>query len=79
MPTLFELFGIRYFFYSNEHLPIHVHIENGDGKAKINVATLEVVENHGVKPKDMKKALEIIKLYNEEIIAKWEEYHGEDN
>ena len=28
MPTLFELFGMRFFFYSLEHLPIHVHVEN---------------------------------------------------
>ncbi len=34
MPTLFELFGMRFYFYSLEHLPIHVHIENGDGRAK---------------------------------------------
>ena len=26
MPTLFELFGMRFFFYSLEHLPIHVHV-----------------------------------------------------
>ncbi len=55
MPTLFELFGMRFYFYSLEHLPIHVHIENGDGRAKINVETLEVVENQGVKQRMLKK------------------------
>ncbi len=78
MPTLFELFGMRFYFYSLEHLPIHVHIENGDGRAKINVETLEVVENQGVKPKDIKKALQLAKIYQEEIITKWNQYHGED-
>ncbi len=79
MPTLFELFGMRFYFYSLEHLPIHVHIENGDGKAKINVETIEVVENQGIKPKDIKKALQLVKMYQEEIITKWNQYHGEDN
>ncbi len=78
MPTLFELFGMRFYFYSLEHLPIHVHIENGDGRAKINVETLEVVENQGVKPKDIKKALQLAKIYQEDIITKWNQYHGED-
>ncbi len=78
MPTLFELFGMRFYFYSLEHLPIHVHIENGDGRAKINVETLEVVENQGVKPKDIKKTLQLAKIYQEEIITKWNQYHGED-
>ncbi len=79
MPTLFELFGMRFYFYSSEHLPIHVHIKNGDGKAKINVESLEVVENQGIKPKDIKKALQLTKIYQEEIISKWNQYHGEDN
>ena len=53
MPTLFELLGIRFYFYSEEHLPIHVHIENGDGKAKVNVySKIELVSNNGIKPKD---------------------------
>ena len=55
MPTLFEIFGMRFFFYSLEHLPIHVHVENGDGRAKIDVKTLEIIENHGMKPRDLKK------------------------
>lgn len=51
MPTLFELFGIRFYFYSEEHLPIHVHIQNGDGRAKVNVyPEIEVVSSNGIKP-----------------------------
>ncbi len=79
MPTLFELFGMRFFFYSLEHMPIHVHIENGDGIAKINVETLEVIENIGIKPRDLRKATQLVKLYKKEIINKWNQYHGEDN
>lgn len=78
MPTLFELFGMRFFFYSLEHIPVHVHIENGDGRAKICVETLEVIENRGIKQKDIKRATQIVKLYHDEIINKWHQYHGED-
>ena len=78
MLTLFELFGMRFFFYSLEYLPIHVHVENGDGRAKINVKSLEIVENQGIKPKDLKKAVQIVRIYQEDIIEKWAEYHGED-
>ena len=69
---------MRFFFHSHEHLPIHVHVENGDGRAKINVKTLDIVENQGIKPKDLKKAVQIVKIYQEDIIEKWTEYHGED-
>lgn len=37
MPTLFILFGLRFYFYSDEHLPIHIHIKNADGQAKFNI------------------------------------------
>lgn len=37
MPTILDIFGLRFFFYANEHLPIHVHLENGDGIAKITL------------------------------------------
>ncbi|MDR2207094.1 MAG: DUF4160 domain-containing protein [Flavobacteriaceae bacterium] len=78
MPTLLNIFGLRFFFYSEEHLPIHVHIENADGKAKINlVPETEVVENKNIKPKDLKKAIAIIELYKDDFISAWKEYHGE--
>lgn len=78
MPTLFELFGIRFYFYSDEHLPIHVHIQNGDGRAKVNVyPEIELVSNNGIKPKDLKKALVIIETYQDDIVKAWRKYHGE--
>ena len=78
MPTLFTIFGLRFYFYSDEHLPIHVHIENADGKAKINVEPdIEIVSNNGIKPKDLKKALTIIEIYKDDIIQEWKEYHGD--
>ena len=78
MPTLFTIFGLRFYFYSDEHLPIHVHIENSDGKAKINVEPdIEIVSNNGIKPKDLKKALTIIEIYRDDIIQEWKEYHGD--
>ena len=34
MPTVLLAFGLRFYFYSGEHQPIHVHVENADGRAK---------------------------------------------
>ncbi len=77
MPTLFIIFGLRFYFYSDEHLPMHVHIENGDGKAKVSIEPeIEVLSNNGIKPKDIKKALTIIETYKDDIIEKWNEFHG---
>jgi hypothetical protein len=51
MPTLFIIFGLRFYFYSNEHLPIHVHFRNADGEAKFGVEMVRLVSNKGLKIK----------------------------
>lgn len=78
MPTILFLFGLRFFFYSEEHLPMHVHVKNGDGKAKIYLETAEVVNNTGIKPADLKKAVDAVKQYKKEMIKAWEEHFDED-
>ena len=77
MPTLFIIFGLRFHFYSNEHLPIHVHVRNADGEAKFEVENVKLVSNKGLKNKDISLAVAIIEENKEIIIAKWKEYHGE--
>jgi hypothetical protein len=77
MPTLLNIFGLRFYFYSDEHTPVHIHIENSDGRAKINLLpAIEVVENRNIKSKDIKKALAVIDLYKEEFISAWHKHHG---
>ena len=78
MPTILVIFGLRFYFFANEHLPIHVHLENADGLAKIALEPeIKLVENNGIKPKDIKRAMSIVEQYKEEFIEKWKEFHGE--
>ena len=77
MPTILYIFGLRFFFYSEEHLPIHIHVQNADGRAKINVLTYEIMDNKGIKPKDLRQSVEIVKQYKEDIIKAWNEYFDE--
>lgn len=67
-----------FFFYSDEHLPMHVHVKNGDGKAKINIETAEVIENSGIKPADLKKAVDAVKQYRADMIKAWKQYFDEE-
>lgn len=36
-----------------------------------------LVENNGIKPHDLKRAIEITRMYQDEFIKAWEDYHGE--
>lgn len=72
MPTLFTIFGIRFFFYSLDHEPIHVHISYGGKLAKIEVEPeIRLIYNHGVAPQIIKKALKTVENYKEDIIQEW--------
>lgn len=69
---------MRFFFFSLEHLPIHIHVRNADGTAKFNVEPkVELVEARGIKPRDLILAEALIEERKEEIISKWKRIHGE--
>lgn len=77
MPTVLLIFGLRFYFYADEHEPIHIHVENSDGRAKIDlVPEVCLVENRGIKPKEIRRALDLAIEYREESIQKWNEFHS---
>ena len=74
MPTLFIVFGLRFFFYSNEHSPIHIHVRNTDGEARFEVEEIKLISNKGLKNRDIKLAEALIEENRELIIQKWNEH-----
>lgn len=74
MPTLFRAFGLRFFFYSNEHKPIHIHVRNSDGEAKFNVEDMLWIKNMGLKNKDLKLAESLIEENKDLIINSWNNF-----
>lgn len=76
MPELFRMFGIRFYFYSREHEPIHVHVENADGEAKFEILPHGVIlkENYGLKPRDLKLAEAILEDNKELAISEWKQH-----
>lgn len=73
MPTLLQLNGFKFFFYSNEHEPKHIHIMKNDEFAKVNLQNLQVVHST-FKSKDLAFVLETIKAHRDEFERKWNEY-----
>ena len=76
MPTILEIFGLRFFFFASEHEPIHVHVQKGGGEAKINlVPSVELVSSNRMKKQDIKKALSVVENFRDEFIKEWESFH----
>jgi hypothetical protein len=75
VPTVFTKDGYRFFFYSNDHTPIHVHVRRGDGEAVFEVEGEVVLrESVGLKTKELSKAEDLASEHKELIIQKWHEY-----
>lgn len=75
MPKVFEKEGYRFFFYSNEHSPIHVHVRYGDGEAVFVVEEeVELRESHGLKVRELARAQDLAEEHQQLIIEKWHEH-----
>ena len=81
MPKIFEYLGLIFYFYSNEHEPIHVHVTLGDCETifELIMTNGELAEirrraKRGVdllSEKDAKTAEAFILKYEKNIIEKW--------
>lgn len=77
--------GVLFVAYSNDHLPPHVHGFSGETEAIIDLrldgtvalATRNAVRPANAKRSDVKKILNAAALHFEELVALWEEIHGE--
>jgi hypothetical protein len=77
MPTVFTKNGFRFFFYSNEHLPIHVHVRKGGGEAVFEVeGEIVLRESVGLKTKELKDAEDLALEHQQVIIQQWHEHIG---
>ncbi len=77
MPTVLIIKGYRFFFYVNDHSPVHIHIEKGDGTAKFNLEPVELIKSRRFKASEIaeirKLVIENIELFKD----KWDEYFND--
>ncbi len=80
MPKIYEYFGLVFFFYSNEHEPIHVHVKRGGNEIVFEIIMdngelygLNIREGSGssLSEKDIAMAREFVEKYWKNIVSKW--------
>ncbi len=74
MPTVIYINGMRFFFYSNDHLPKHIHIEKGESTAKFNVDFIELVKSYKFNASELKQIRNLVEENQELLIKKWDEF-----
>jgi len=77
MPNILEVNGYKFYLYTDDHLPIHVHIRKGGSEAKVVlVPETSIKDNYGFKSKELRQLLNITVEHHELLIEKWHEIHS---
>lgn len=84
MPKILEYFGIVFYFYSNEHLPIRVHVSYNDYESIFEIffidgrlKDVQIRKASGIEPlpqKQIKEAQKVIEVYAGEIVERWTDF-----
>lgn len=82
MPKIYEYFGFVFFFYTNEHLPVHVHIGKAEFESKCELVFIDgklelqwkkVKGKKELTGKDKLEAGVFIEKYHQNILNKWQQ------
>ena len=80
MPTVLRTAGFQIVIYTDDHLPMHVHVKYQGREALINLGNenenIFLRENRGLNRNQLRQALEIIETNQLFLIAKWREIYG---
>lgn len=74
MPTILRIYGYRFFFYSNEHLPKHIHVEKDNTTAKFTLEEIQLVSSRGFNASELKEIRKLGENNVELYKIKWDEY-----
>ncbi len=78
MPTVLRIDGYRFFFFSDEHLPVHIHIEKAESYMRIDLETMRVTDCYQISSKEIKRVLLLTQKHRKELLGAWHEYFGEN-
>ncbi|MEY2466955.1 MAG: hypothetical protein QOD03_1476 [Verrucomicrobiota bacterium] len=84
MPKLYEYFGLRIYFYANEHEPVHVHgfYQGHESKAELVIENgvivgIRILRVAGMQPLTGKALLDfklLVSRKGDDIMRKWIEF-----
>ncbi len=81
MPKIFEWNGYRFFFFSNEGLPLercHIHVRKDENRAKFWVdPEVVLADSWGINPADLNKLESKVEENSDLIRRKWDEYFNQ--
>ena len=77
MPTVLRACGYSFYFFSHEPgEPPHVHVDRGDGGAKVWLEHVAFARQSGFKAKELSQILTLVRENRTLLLEKWHGYFG---
>ena len=74
MPTVLLINGYRFFFYMNEHDPIHIHVNRAGNEARFDlIPVVDMTSCRGFKRSEIREIVEIITDRYDYFINAWKQ------
>jgi len=77
LPVVLRVGKILFYFYSNEHLPAHIHVRYAERRAKFDLRTGRLISNSGFGSKDISLISKLIINENDYLMEAWLAYFKE--
>lgn len=75
MVTVLQAHGLAVHVYKDDHPPAHVHVM-GDGFAKIDLVTLEIIRQRGMTLGELRRARRLVRDNRDALLAEGRLIHG---
>lgn len=77
MPTVLDLFGLKFIIFTADHQPPHCHVKSANGAARFEITNEVKLIDSTLKPKELKLAEYVLEENLENIQEVWKKYHGD--
>ncbi len=75
MPTVLEIEGFRFFFYSaDRNEPPHIHVRKAGREAKFWLEPIRPARLGRFKQRDLRRMIKILEENQEHILERWNEH-----
>jgi hypothetical protein len=74
LPTAHREKGFRFFFFSDDHEPSHVHVSKERWVARLEIASGKVIDSGGFPEHDLRDIQRILESHRLEIQRKWDNF-----
>jgi hypothetical protein len=76
VPPIHREGALRFVIWSNDHRPPHIHVITPDGEAVIELAPVALRDEHGMRERDVARAVEITRMQWRAFLDQWRRIHG---